>query len=54
MHSVTELYGRHPDSDIYIVGTGTSIRVAMSTHMATNTHTVMSIRMAMNTRTRMI
>ena len=25
--SVTELYGRHPESDIYVVGTGTSLRV---------------------------
>lgn len=24
---VSELYGRHPDSDIYVVGTGTSLRV---------------------------
>jgi hypothetical protein len=27
MKSVTELYGRYPDSDIYVVGTGTSLRV---------------------------
>jgi hypothetical protein len=27
MKSVTELYGKHPGSDIYIVGTGTSLRV---------------------------
>lgn len=27
LKSVTELYGRHPDSDIYVVGTGPSMRV---------------------------
>lgn len=27
MQSVTELYGRHPGADIYVVGTGTSMRV---------------------------
>ncbi len=27
MKKIQELYGRHPDSDIYIVGTGTSLRV---------------------------
>jgi hypothetical protein len=27
MKRVSELYGRHPDSDIYVVGTGTSARV---------------------------
>jgi hypothetical protein len=27
MKKIQELYGRHPDSDIYIIGTGTSLRV---------------------------
>ena len=27
MRGVSELYGRHPESDIYVVGTGTSLRV---------------------------
>lgn len=27
MRYVSELYGRHPDSDIYVVGTGASLRV---------------------------
>lgn len=27
MRSVVELYGRHPGADIYVVGTGTSVRV---------------------------
>ena len=27
MKKIQEIYGRHPGSDIYIVGTGTSLRV---------------------------
>ena len=27
MRSIEELYGRHPGSDIYVVGTGASLRV---------------------------